>query len=61
MFGQLPLEAFGAESLTALPTARVGDDFLIAMVDSDGTGVGFHREPSSHKTMRDAVAIAIEL
>jgi hypothetical protein len=31
------------------------------MVDGYGTGVGFHREPWSHKTMRDTVAIAIKL
>src|SRR5208283_3805356 len=61
LFGQFALEALGAESLAAAPTACVGNDFLEAMVDGDGTGIGFHREPVSDKTMRDAIAIAIEL
>ena len=61
LFRQLPLETLGAESLAAPPTACVGDDFLKAMVDGDGTGIGFHREPVSDKAMRDTVAVAIEL
>ena len=32
-----------------------------AIVDGDGTGVGFHRETAADKAMRHAVAIAIEL
>ena len=31
------------------------------MKDSNGAGIGFHREPASYKTMRDTVAVAIEL
>ena len=60
LFRQFAFEAFSAEGLTASPAARVGNDFLIAMVDGNGTGIGFHRELLSHKAMWNAVAVAIE-
>jgi hypothetical protein len=33
---QLFLETLGAESLTALPAARIADDLLVLIVNSDG-------------------------
>jgi hypothetical protein len=61
LFRQFPLETLGAEGLAAPPTARVRDDLLVAMVDGNGTGIGFHRELAAYKAMWDAVSIAIEL
>ena len=36
--------------LAAAPAARIGDDFVDAVVDGDGTGIGLEREPAAHKT-----------
>ena len=57
---QLFLKALGAESLSAPPTARVSDDFLMLVIDSDRRGIGLHRELMTHVTWRDTVAVAIK-
>lgn len=43
------------DSHRASPRIGLRDDFLVAMIDGNGTGIGFHREPASYKGMRDAV------
>jgi hypothetical protein len=60
LFRQFPVKPFSAESLSAPRTARAADDFLVSVVDGNGTGIGFHCEPASDKAMGDAVEIAIE-
>jgi hypothetical protein len=60
-FGQLGFEAIGAEGLAAPPAARVGDDFVDAVVDRYGTGIGFECEAAAHKTWRHTVAIPLEV
>jgi hypothetical protein len=48
-------------NLAATPAARVGDDFLGAVVNSDGAGIGLEGEAAAYKTWRHAVAVAIEV
>src|SRR5436190_8349173 len=57
---QLFLKALGAESLSAPPTARVSDDFVMLVIDGDRRGIGLHRELMAHVAWRDTVAVAIE-
>src|SRR2546427_13143246 len=57
---QLFLKALGAESLSAPPTARVSDDFVMLVVDGDRRRIGLHRELMAHVAWRHTVAGAIE-
>ena len=57
---QLFLKALGAESLSAPPTARVSDDFVVLVIDGDRRGIGLHRELMAHVAWRHTVAVAIE-
>src|SRR5437016_4601241 len=57
---QLFLKALGAESLSATPTARVSDDFVVLVIDGDRRGIGLHRELMAHVAWRHTVAVAIE-
>ena len=60
-FGHFGFETIRAEGLATPPGARIADDFVNAVIDGDGTGIGFDREAASHIAVRHAVAIAIEL
>ena len=59
--GEFGFESIGAQGLAAAPAARVGDDFVDAVVDGDGTGIGFEREAAAHKTRGHTVAVPIEV
>jgi hypothetical protein len=59
--GKIGFEAIGAESLATAPAPRVGDDFVDAIVDSDGTGIGLEREAAAYKTWGRTVTVSIEV
>jgi hypothetical protein len=61
LLGKHALEALGAKRLTSPVRTRIADNFLDAMVDRHGTGVGLYSEPSAHVTVGHAVAIGVEL
>jgi hypothetical protein len=54
--GQISFEAIDAESLATAPAARVGDDFVDAVVDRDGTGVGLELSPNECRMRAGAEA-----
>ena len=61
LFGQFCFETLRAEGLAAAPGARIADDLVDAVIDGDGTSIGFDRQPAAHIAMGHAVSIAIEL
>jgi TolB-like protein len=61
MAGRHTLEALGSKCLAAPVRTRIADNFLDAVVDRHGTGVGLYGEPPAHVTVGHAVAIGVEL
>lgn len=59
--GDFRFETLRAESLPTPPGAWIADDFVNAVVESDGTGVGFYDQAPAHIAVRHTVAIAVEL
>jgi len=59
--GQFRFEAAGAESLPATPAARIGDDFVNAVVDGDRGRVRLEGEAAADKARGHAVTVAVEV
>jgi hypothetical protein len=60
VFGEDFLEAVGAEGLAAPPRTRITDDLFHAVVDGDGTGIGFDDEAAANIALMDTVTVAIK-
>ncbi len=58
---EIGVESIGSQSLPAAPAASVRDDFVDAVVDGDGTGIGFEREAAAYKTRGHTVAVSVEV
>ena len=58
---QNSFKALRAKRLPAAVRAWITDDFLDAVVDRHGTGVGLNGESPSHIAVGHAVAVSVEL
>ena len=61
MLGQQLFKSLRSKGLSAPPRTRITHHFSDALVNGDGAGIGFHREPVSDIAVRHAVSIAVEL
>ena len=59
--GQFRVEPIGAKNLTTAPATRVGDDFVDAVVDGDGTGIRLEREAATYESRRHAVTVPVKV